>query len=406
MADILFSKRRVQSKRLPQKIDVAKGIHLYDADNLYPQRIKELSFRSPLAKQAIEVQADFIIGYGWENETSGETIANADGYTFNDLLGFLSRDYSLFMGLGIHFNFNGLGQIIEVNFLPFEFTRFGMPDNFGKHATVKVSSNWETASMKNRLGGLPMAVEFPLFNPLTAQEGVLKGKGGQVLYFTTIPDLYPLSSIDAIAEAVQTDAVIQLYELNNSSHGFHGGTVMLYPGTFDTDEEEAALTQKVGELTGVDGPGIMVIAADEDMDVSKMITNITGNDTDKLFEHTTTHVRETITQNFAVPPVLLGILPDSGVFSQSAMQDGYIYYNLKTRKFRTIMARIFASFGQLWHTGALEFGKIKEREYITPVFRQEVVKPDGEPDEKTEQEETEAKLIAIYGNNGHLISTV
>ena len=185
MADILFSKRRVQSKRLPQKIDVAKGIHLYDADNLYPQRIKELSFRSPLAKQAIEVQADFIIGDGWENETSGETIANADGYTFNDLLGFLSRDYSLFMGLGIHFNFNGLGQIIEVNFLPFEFTRFGMPDNFGKHATVKVSSNWETASMKNRLDGLTRAVEFPLFNPLTAQAGVLTGQGGQVLYFTT-----------------------------------------------------------------------------------------------------------------------------------------------------------------------------------------------------------------------------
>ena len=150
----------------------------------------------------------------------------------------------------------------------------------------------------------------------------------------------------------------------------------------------------------------MVIAADEDMDVSKMITNITGNDTDKLFEHTTTHVRETITQNVAVPPVLLGILPDSGVFSQSAMQDGYIYYNLKTRKFRTILARIFASFGQLWHTGPLEFGEIKEREYITPVFRQEVVNPDAKPDEKTEEEETESKLTAIYGNNRYANSIV
>ena len=260
--------------------------------------------------------------------------------------------------------------------------------------------------MKNILDGFPRDFELPLFHQLTSQAGVLKGEGGQVLYFTTVTDLYPLYSIDAIAEAVQTDAVIQLYELSNSSHGFHGGTVMLYPGTFDTDDEEAALTEKVGQLTGVDGPGIMVIAADEDMDVSKMITNITGNDTDKLFEHTTTHVRETITQNFAVPPVLLGILPDSGVFTQSGMQDAYIYYNLATRKFRTILARIFASFGQLWHSGVLEFGKIKEREYITPVFRQEVVKPDGEPDEKTEQEETEAKLTAIYGNNGHLISTI
>ena len=310
------------------------------------------------------------------------------------------------MGVGFHFNFNGLGQITEVNYLPFEFVRFSMPDTKGKHKSVKVSNNWESAIMKNKLDSLINAEEFPLFNPLTAQAGVLKGKGGQVLYFTSMPDLYPLASIDAIAEAVQTDALIQQYELNNTSHGFHGSTVMLYPGTFDDDDEELALKNMVEKMIGVDGPGVMVIAGDEDMDVSKMFTNLEGNNQDKLFEHTTTHIRNTIVQNFAQPPQLFGILPDSGVFTNSAMQGGYIYYNIKTQKFRNIMARLFKSFGQFWAEGALDFGSIKEREYVTPVFRQEVVNPETKQEEETEQEETEAKLTAIYGNNRYANSIV
>lgn len=396
MADILFQKRRIQLKRLPQKIDVAKGIHLYDADNLYPQRFKELSYRSPLAKQAIEVQADFIAGDGWTN--NGEVIANSDGYTFNDLLTFLSSDYSLFFGLGLHFNFNGLGLITEVDFLPFEFVRFGEPiDDFGRHNSVKISANWEQAAQKNKLDSLINAQEFALFNPLLAQAEVLTTGKGQVLYFTTIPDQYPLSSIDAIADAVQNDAVIQAYELNNAAHGFHGGIILGYPNNFEGDKEEAKLKESVGELTGIEGPGVMVFATDEDYDISKNFTTIAGNNNDRLFEITTKHVRNAIGQAFSQPPALAGIMPDSGVFTQSEFQDAYIYYNLKTRKFRNVMARIFKSFGELWHEGPLDFGEIKEREFETPVFKQEVVNPEAEPE--TEEEETTAKLTAIYGTN-------
>lgn len=399
MADILFQKRRVTLKRLPQKIDVAKGIHLYDTDNLYPQRFKELSFRSPIAKQAIEVQADFIAGDGWTN--NGDVIANSDGFTFNDILSFLSSDLSLFLGLGLHFNFNGLGLVTEIDFLPFEFIRFSEPINeFGKHDSVKISANWEQANQKNKLDSLINAQEFALFDPLLAQAEVLTTGRGQVLYFTTIPDKYPLSSIDAVADAVQNDAVIQSYELNNAAHGFHGGTVMAYPNSFDSEEEEAKLREKVGELTGIDGPGIMVFATDEDFDLSKSITTISGNNNDRLFEITTKHVKDSITQNFSIPPPLLGIMPDSGVFTQAEIQDSFIYYNLRTRKFRNTMARIFKSFGELWHEGPLDFGEIKEREFITPVFRQEVVNPgETEEAEPAEEEETTAKLNGIYGYN-------
>lgn len=397
----LFSKHRIISKRLPQNIDVAKEIHSYDTDNLYPQRIKELHFRSPLTVEAVDTRADFIAGDGWENEEAGETIANDEGFTFNDLLNFLSSDYSLFLGLGIHFNFNGLGQVIEANFLPFEYTRFGLPTPMGKHSDVKVSNNWEMAAQKNKLDSLIDPVRFPLFNPLTAGAEAMVGPGGQVLYFTTIPDLYPLASIDSIADTVQTDAEIMRYELNNTKAGFHGGTFYHYPGDIEEgSEEEDRIRETIGGMTGSDGPGVMVTFGDEDYDISKSVVTITDPGIADLYEGVSERVEKTIVKKFGIPQQLLAIQDSTGVFTQSEMQDAYIWYNLKTKKFRNVLARIFKSFGDLWHEGPLDFGKIKEREYITPVFRQEVVNPatETEPVIPTEEEQKEAKLTAIYGS--------
>ncbi|KKM71789.1 hypothetical protein LCGC14_1427140 [marine sediment metagenome] len=401
MAGLLFAKRRVNYKRLPQQIDVAKEIHAYDLDNLYPQRIKELHYRSPLAKAAVEVQADFIAGDGWENETAGETIANSDGYTFNDLLNFLSQDYSLFLGLSIHFNFNGLGQVIEANFLPFEYVRFGLPSPMGKHSNVKVSNNWEQASQKNKLDSLISPVTYPLYNPFTAGMEALVGPGGQVLYFTTVPDLYPLSSIDAIADTVQTDAEIMRYELNNTRSGYHGGLFYHYPNDVEEgSEEEDRIVETVSQMSGSDGPGIMVTFGDEEYKLSDNIVTIDDPTISDLYEGVSSRIEKTVVQNFAIPQQLVGIQADSSVFSQAVMQDGFIYYNIRTRKFRNNMARIFKSFGELWHEGPLDFGKIKEREYITPVFRQEVVQPGQESQEaETEEQEKDAKLTAIYGSS-------
>ena len=137
--------------------------------------------------------------------------------------------------------------------------------------------------------------------------------------------------------------------MNNTSNGFHGGTFFGYPGTFDSDDEKAALMDKLTKLVGSEGPGVMAIAMEEGMNVNDMITNISGNNNDRLFENTTNHVSRTITQNFSLPPQLAGILQEGTVFTQDVIQDGYIYYNIKTKKFRNILARIFKTFGSLWH---------------------------------------------------------
>ncbi len=227
------------------------------------------------------------------------------------------------------------------------------------------------------------------------------GPGGQVLYHTPVPDLYPLASIDSIADTVQTDAEIMRYELNNTRSGFHGGTVLHYPGDIEEgSKEEEQIRETVGGLTGSDGPGVMVIFGDEDFDLSKSLKSLDDPSISDLYDGVSQRVEKTVVKKFGIPQVLLAIQDGTGIFAQKEMQDAFIWYNIKTKKFRNVMARIFKSFGELWHEGPLDFGKIKEREYETPVFRQEVVQPGQQVEAPpTEEQETEAKLTSIYGSS-------
>jgi hypothetical protein len=86
--------------------------------------MKELSFRSPITKQAIDIQKDFYNGEGFEK--NGDLVINGDGWTADDLLHFITGDYSLFGGFSTFFNFDGRGLITEAVFLPFEFVRYGL----------------------------------------------------------------------------------------------------------------------------------------------------------------------------------------------------------------------------------------------------------------------------------------
>ncbi len=163
MANFTFHRPSLVVKRLPQTINRTEQIVNFDLDNVYPQRMKELATRSPLTKQAIDIQKDFFNGEGFEQNE--DLVINSQGWTVNDLLHFVSSDYSLFMGFGIFFNFDGRGLITEALYLPFEYIRFGMPDEMGVHTDVKVSNNWEQASLKLPQGSNLDPIIYPLFNP-------------------------------------------------------------------------------------------------------------------------------------------------------------------------------------------------------------------------------------------------
>lgn len=350
-----FFPARKRLRRITKNIDERFKIVDYGFNNLYPQEMKQIMLRSPLVKASINVLADFINGDGFEK--NDELPINDRGQNINDILNFASHDLSIFGGFALILSMNGLGTVQEIENLPFEFVRFGLPDELGRHTEVKVSNNWEKFSKELPQGSILQPLSFPLFNANTNPENAIRGNA-VVLYYTgpKNPDEYPLCTFDAITNTAESDTKIQRFELNSISNGFHGLTLFRYPGQFESDTEKEELYAKIEEMTGEAGNGIFVIETDDD--TPPILENVPANNTDTLYLNTINHIRDTITQNYAMPGVLLGISASGSVFNEQALIDSYIIYNARTKNQRDQVGRIFNLIG--------DFGEIIAQT-ITPV---------------------------------------
>lgn len=329
-------------------------IKYYDIDNLYPQRMKEIMNGSSYIKSCVNVIADFLNGEGWTQK--GDTVINEYGQTFDDILELVALDYSIFKGFSLHFNFNGLGVITEIQYLPFEYVRLGLPNNRGIIDNVLVWDNWEESSYKNQNEGSE-PLSYPLFNPLLAGGQTIRGGRGQVLYYTPKMFTYPLVSFDPVRDAGLTDKEIQTFMLANIKNGFLSTTLFKYPGTFQSDEEREKIEEKVRGIKGsYNANSITLVEMGDEQNQADIIEQIPANNNDRLFEQTGSKVMNTIIHNFAIPPALIGVMPDTGVFTQQAIRDSYIYMNTRTKTPRRTLERVFDKISPLF---GVKLGKIK-----------------------------------------------
>lgn len=365
-------------RRIRVDIDERWNIQAYGGRNLYPQEMHQILLRSPLVKKSVQVISDFISGQGFEKNT--EQPVNEFGQNINDILDFASHDLSEYGGLALMLNLNGLGQAETVENIPFEYVRFGEPDNLGKHSDVKISNNWEQFSRELPQGSLIDPDSFPLWNPLTNTENGMKGQSVVLYYTGKNPHKYPLCTFDSVTNAAESDYSIQKYEVNQIANGFHGISLFRYPGQFESDGEKADLYNKLQEMQGVSGAGIFVLEVDED--VGNILETIPPSSSEN-FTATIDHVQTTIMSNYALPQVLLGINNSGSVFNEQALIDSFVIMNTNTVNARLQMARLFNSFG--------DFGDIIPREILRDEKQEEVVESVVEEVEEEEvviEEET------------------
>jgi hypothetical protein len=388
---------RVIQKRIDTSIDYQYQIVKYGVSNLYPQLMEELYKRSPLTKAAIEVLAEFYSGQGWTN--NGDEMINRYGQTFNEMLRLCSEDIAKFYGFAIHINYNGLGQGVELQHIPFEYVRLAHPNEKQVINSVYVSSNWEEDSYKEKNYRGLKPVKYSLFNPRTAQAEVLTGRrSGQVLYFTPKMWSYPLATFDSIRDAVQTDSEIQTFMLANIQNGFHGSTIIKYPGGFENQDEEDSVKDKIKDLVGAGNANSTLVATTPEDFTGNLVEGIPAPNNDKLFELTGKRIRDIILQNYAIPGPLMGVNPEGGIFTQQAIRDSYIYMNARTSNKRRLIARMFKPIGELF---GYDLGEIQEQAFEIPGLN--MPKLNGDPNQlieekpELEEETSEAKLRALYG---------
>ncbi len=115
----------VERMAIPEHVRMnRRDIVSYDLDNFYPNKAKSIAERSGSTMTAIETLSSFTVGSGFEDENSNDLVVNSEGQTLYDILSHVGNEKAMFRGYALHFNYNILGQIVEINEISFENIRW------------------------------------------------------------------------------------------------------------------------------------------------------------------------------------------------------------------------------------------------------------------------------------------
>lgn len=235
------------------------GIKSYDADNLYPQNVRNIVLSSKTGSGCLERYADYIEGRGIASEALAGFAVNLDGQTLEDLHAQVSGDLAMYNGFAIHVNYDIEGRIVSLHHVPFENVRVMEPDAEGFVRQVALHPDWSgslTRSGKTIRVNEANTDYIDVFNPdpVVVLTQMLEAGGpqfyrGQIYYYSREGYMrYPYAKFHAVLADLSTDEGLSSVMLRNVRNNF------LPAGAF------VRLKSQGAALTGDESDGI----ADED----------------------------------------------------------------------------------------------------------------------------------------------
>lgn len=369
---VLYEKASPLIRRVPTVVDTTDRILRFDSDNLYPQRAEETIRRSATLKSLYDRIADFVNGEGFADQAVANLIVNRKGLkgqTGNKILQAQTVPYVRYKTFPMHVGYNLLGQICELNPVPFEYIRMGLKTKDGKVTHYAYSSNWERDSRKGNEHNIRF---YPRFNPEPAVvlEQIEKAGGifnyrGQILYLTPEDDIYPLASFDAVYDDAQVQNEVGLFKIAHTQNGFFGTTLFVYPGTPSSSAERQDFENLIANKRGARNAGkrIGIYDPSGSKKASDIAQPLESENLDRQLEYTEKSVKENIIESEAFPTMLLGKTP-TGLFAQGDMEEAYTYVNAITRNRRSELSEIFSLLFSYWETPIQTDAAIIEQRYI------------------------------------------
>ena len=313
----------------------------YGVDNLYPDRIIDAIKESPTAKGCVERLRYFIFGQGLA--VGGDTTVNREGETLNDILNQSIRDYSKLNGFCLHFNFNALGQIVEIFNVQMEYVR--------KHKTLdKVDIGiWDRKNV-TYYGDKYITLDlYETKSPIRQMmdEGIDNYKG-QIYFFSGDSNIYPDAKIEGSTLSAEYEKEAQVYPYANIRNSFSATSIVKLPTLTNgekSNEQTEALQQNLRSLHGAEHAGSSIVVpvtvgdSGEPKDF-KMVENLAPTNVDSLFTNQNASAERALLKTFMMPEILLGV-SSSGMFNQAAFNDAFDYKNADTEQDRKIIEREF-----------------------------------------------------------------
>ena len=350
----------------------------YGHDNLYPQNIMAIIAASGTAQLCLSRYEKFVEGFGLNDENLSAMVVSRDGSTMDDILRAVAKDLTTFAGLALHINYNVLGQITEVNHMPFELCRLEETDSVGNVAHILVHCDWQGRKTRN---GQPQLVNeknitrFNIFNPdpavvqaQIAAAGGIDGYNGQVLWLSMDGKWqYPTPIYDSVITEISTDEGLGNVKYRNVRNNFLISCMLIakkgVPHIVTTTNEKGEEVQVEEERQMIDdedlknfqgdtrGSKILYVELENDEDKPEVVPFPIRN-YDKEFSTTEASVTERIYSQFH-QEIFHAIRIGKLGFSGDVMRDAYEYYAGEVTTEQRFIERAFTSVFANWHDKAI-----------------------------------------------------
>lgn len=335
------------------------NIQAYGNDNLYPQTLRDIISASPTGSECSDRYASFIEGDGFNNLSFSEAVVNRRGDTADDIHTLVCKDIALYNGFALHVNYNVMGQIVELQHIPFENCRLLEPDSTGYVAKIAIHPDW--TGRKTR-AGRSIRVEksnvdyIDIFNPLKevvqAQieaSGGIESYKGQVLWVSMAgKGTYPAGKADSVATDMSTDEGLSNIKYRNARHNFMpAGLFITKEGQQAQNDDDEGFSDTLYKLQGDINVGkIMEVSVGSDEEKPEFVSLETKN-YDKDFTVTEASTTERIYSAYGQEPWYCIRVGKIG-FSGDILSDAFEYYNSIVSKQQRTIERTFKRVFSYW----------------------------------------------------------
>ena len=364
--------KKNSNKRIDIRYLQQSGIQAYGEDNLYPQTLKNIISASPTGSECADRFADFIEGNGFREVLFSEYVVNRKGDTADDIHALVCRDMADYGGVALHVNYNVLGEIVELQHIPFENCRLVEEDDNGYVSKIAIHPDW--SGQKTRKGEkIKVSKEnidyINVFNPIKAvvlaqieAAGGIEYYKGQVLWVSMAgKQTYPIGKGDRVATEMSTDEGLSNVKYRNVRNNFlPAGMVITRKGSSisydeegneikdETQSEDTGFSDAILTLQGdVNSNKILEVEIESEEEEPKFVP-ITTQNYDKEFTVTDASVVERIYSAYGQEPWYCIRMGKVG-FSGDILEDAFEYYNSIVSKQQRLIERTFDRIFKYWY---------------------------------------------------------
>lgn len=343
------------------------NIQGYGSDNLYPQTLRNIVAASPTGSECMERFASFVEGNGLRDGNFSATVINRKGDTVDDIHQAISKDIAMYNGFSLHVNYNIVGEIVELQYIPFENCRLLEEDENGYVSKIAIHPDW--AGQKTRAGKIikvdPKNIDYiDVFNPqkevvlaqIEACGGIEYYKGQVIWVSMAGKNIYPTGKSDPVVTEMSTDEGLSNVKYRNVRNNFLPSGIMVtrksQSVSYDHEGravEDTGFSDMLREIQGdINTNKMLEVEVDCEEEVPQFVQFPTNN-LDKEFTATDASVVERIYSAFGQEPWYCIRIGKVG-FSGDILRDAFDYYNSIVSKQQRFIERTFKKIFASWYT--------------------------------------------------------